>query len=175
MASFGEHKHSTPPKRRFGKEQQKINARFRGPFQGREYTFWGYEPLKSQSKTRTLWSPIEDFGRRNNADFRGAFQWFVAQIEYSHQRNSQSNTRISSFVTPSKIVVWEAWVYAPQTTILETRTKRCVCVFEVLFQDVSTGKDFTTIKHADEHVRFVKWITKSGVSISRRYCCSHGL
>jgi len=29
-------------------------------------------------------------------------------------------------------------IYAPQTKILEDRTKRCVCVFEVLFKDVST-------------------------------------
>jgi hypothetical protein len=29
-------------------------------------------------------------------------------------------------------------IYAPQTKILEDRTKCCVCVFEVLFKDVST-------------------------------------
>jgi len=40
-----------------------------------------------RSFVTTLCSPNEDFGRRNkrwNPDFRSTFQWFVAQIEYSH-------------------------------------------------------------------------------------------
>ena len=38
----------------------------------------------------------------------------------------------------SKLLVWEHKVYAPQTKSLEGWTKRCVCVFEVVFKGVST-------------------------------------
>ena len=36
------------------------------------------------------------------------------------------------------------------------------------------GKDFTIKDHTKEYVRFVKWLTKSGVAISRKCCFPHG-
>ena len=68
----------------------------------------GYSSQK-RANLPILWSPNEDFGRRNkrsNADFRLTLQWFFAQIECSHQRIMASKTRISSFVTLSKLFVW---------------------------------------------------------------------
>ena len=48
---------------------------------------------------------------------------------------STSKTHARSFVLSSKIFVWGAYSCRrlPQTKILEGRTKRCVCAFEVLF------------------------------------------
>ena len=37
------------------------------------------------------------------------------------------------------------------------------------------GTDFTTKDHTSEYVKFVKWLTKSGVAISRRCCFPPGM
>jgi hypothetical protein len=76
--------------------------------------------------------PNEDFRRRNkrwNANFEGStFQWFVAQIEYSHPWNvlpSKSTFHLLFLLSKSSF-------YAPQTKILEGRTNLSEWGFEAL-------------------------------------------
>jgi len=89
----------------------------------------------------TLCSPNEDFGRRNkrwNPDFRSTFQGCEYSIWATNPRKvSRKSGFYLLFILP-KSSFGRDKLYGPQTKILEVWTKRCVCVFEVLFKGVST-------------------------------------
>ena len=60
-------------------------------------------------------------------DFRGTFEWFVAQILYSHPWKEPRKHAFHRLLRLSKIFDWESYIctmHAPQAKILDRRNKQ---------------------------------------------------
>ncbi len=88
---------------------------------------------------RRFWTVEEYVGRT----FCKHISSLLAKIEYLRvwkvlTKRSYQQLLPTYFSTVQNVSIFLINVYAPQTKILEGVTKRCVCVFEVLFKGVST-------------------------------------
>ena len=146
---------STHPKRRFWKEEQKMNATFRITFQGLEYSIWAKNHWKSIRRSgfhemRIFEAPLThnpsktdecppniyrknvciltvNLGKRLLDGFGNVCE--CSMCATSHCSVSRKRHIVLLFLLP-KSSFGRVQVYAPQTKIWEGRTSVLVCLFD---------------------------------------------